>query len=53
MTVHAAEMERPGKPELISDIDGLSERIEELKKLVALKEKEVCGVLQKAPHALG
>ena len=42
MTVHAAEMERPGQPDLVSDIDGLSERIEELKKLVALKEKEVC-----------
>ena len=35
-------MERPGKADLISDVDGLNERIEELKKLVALKEKEVC-----------
>ena len=34
-------MERPGKADLISDVDGLNERIEELKKLVALKEKEV------------
>lgn len=34
-------MERPGKAELIADVDGLNERIEELKKLVALKEKEV------------
>ena len=38
---HTAGMERPGKAELIADVDGLNERIEELKKLVALKEKEV------------
>ena len=40
-------MERPGKTELISDVDSLNERIEELKKLVALKEKEVGSMLQK------
>lgn len=41
MTVDTVGMERPGKAELIADVDGLNERIEELKKLVALKEKEV------------
>ena len=35
--------ERPGAVELKGDVDDLNERIEELKKLVALKEKEVCA----------
>ena len=38
------DVTRPGKEDLVKDIDDVNERIEQLKQLVAQKEKEVGGI---------